>query len=52
MKAELEYLVIEVTRRCNLRCDHCLRGDPQNLDLDVSLVSRLFDQVESFFHWW
>jgi len=38
-------LVIEVTRRCNMSCDHCLRGEQQNIDLDTSYVSKLFDQV-------
>lgn len=26
---------IEVTRRCNMCCDHCLRGMAQNLDIIV-----------------
>lgn len=43
----VENLIIETTRRCNLRCDHCMRGDPQNLDLKLSLVARLFTQIDS-----
>src|SRR4030042_4339405 len=35
-------LIYEVTRRCNATCEHCLRGDAQNVDIteaicDVSL---------------
>ena len=26
-------IMIEVTRRCNLRCEHCMRGEPQNIDM-------------------
>lgn len=29
---------IEVTRRCNMSCPHCLRGDAQNIDLDTDLA--------------
>lgn len=24
-------VAIEVTRRCNMKCAHCLRGDAQNI---------------------
>lgn len=40
-------LMIEVTRRCNIACNHCLRGDAQNMDMDISLVDKLFNQIES-----
>jgi hypothetical protein len=26
----LDSLVVEVTRRCNMKCGHCMRGEPQN----------------------
>ena len=28
-------LSVEVTRRCNFYCAHCLRGEPQDIDLDI-----------------
>ena len=28
-------VIIEVTRRCNMSCPHCLRGDAQNVDMDL-----------------
>lgn len=30
-------IIIEVTRKCNMQCPHCLRGDAQNID--ISLLS-------------
>jgi len=27
---KIDQLIVEVTRRCNLRCSHCLRGEAQN----------------------
>ena len=35
---ELDSLVLEVTRRCNLTCDHCLRGDAQTLDMTEAVI--------------
>jgi hypothetical protein len=45
MKYVVNNLVIEVTRRCNMCCDHCLRGDAQALDLDIQYVKRLFAKI-------
>lgn len=32
-KAYVSSLIIEITRRCNMACEHCLRGNAQNLDI-------------------
>ena len=40
-------LVIEVTRRCNMNCDHCLRGCAQNVDMDHKYIDSLLSQVEN-----
>lgn len=42
-KISIDNLVIEVTRKCNLTCEHCLRGDAQNLDLKHGVISDLFE---------
>ena len=39
-------LVFEVTRRCNMHCAHCLRGEPQNLDMTTEIMDRTLDQVD------
>ena len=38
-------LVLEVTRKCNLCCDHCLRGDSQELDMQKSTIDCLTNQL-------
>ncbi len=38
-------LIIEVTRRCNLNCMHCLRGEKQLLDLDASYLETLLEKL-------
>jgi len=47
MKWSLCTLVIEVTRRCNMECPHCLRGNAQNLDIDTAYIDRLLDDVSN-----
>jgi len=42
----VDEVAIEVTRRCNMFCDHCLRGDPQNKDIKIEYVDRLLSQID------
>jgi len=46
MELYLSSLVLEVTRRCNMACDHCMRGDAQNKDISTTVIDRLLDSVE------
>ena len=46
-KTSLDYAVIEITRKCNMSCSHCLRGDPENVDIDLAHVDAFFEQVNS-----
>ena len=39
---KLESIALEVTRRCNNNCSHCMRGNSQNLDLSVDIVDNFF----------
>ena len=43
----VEHLVIEITRKCNMACPHCLRGDAQELDIREEYMDRLLDKVLS-----
>lgn len=47
MKWNVNSLVIEVTRRCNMGCAHCLRGEAQNINIDTRYIERLLDEVDS-----
>jgi len=40
-------MVIEVTRRCNMSCTHCLRGDAECLDMNMRYVNQLFSKIDS-----
>ncbi len=42
----IDSLILEVTRRCNLKCAHCLRGEAQNLDISNETIKALIDSVD------
>jgi len=44
-KYKLSGLHLEVTRRCNLRCAHCLCGEPQNIDISPEVIDKFLAQV-------
>lgn len=45
-KISINYLYIEVTRRCTMKCAHCLRGDSQNISLKIDHIDELFDNSD------
>lgn len=40
-------LIVEVTRKCNLYCDHCLRGDAMNMNIKKEYIDSLLSQIDS-----
>jgi len=46
MNTTLYNLVVEVTRRCNMRCSHCLRGEPQNKAMKHKHLINFLKQVD------
>lgn len=45
-KPYLSNLSIEVTRRCQFQCAHCMRGDSQNVDMPMEHVESLLSQIK------
>ena len=39
-------LMIELTRRCNLACQHCMRGDPQDVTISREVIDRIVENIE------
>ena len=37
---QIDSLIIELTRKCNLKCEHCLRGRAQRKDIDPITVCK------------
>lgn len=40
-------LIFEVTRKCNIKCSHCLRGNAMNMELSKEDVDTLLDQINN-----
>lgn len=40
-------LMLETTRRCNMKCVHCLRGDAEDLDMSHDVIKNLFAEISS-----
>lgn len=45
-KIQIQSLILEVTRRCNMKCPHCLRGEAENMDMSEEVVDNLLEYVE------
>lgn len=45
-KLNLQDLTIEITRQCNMSCSHCLRGEPENVNINIKHVDKLFSKLE------
>jgi organic radical activating enzyme len=47
---KIDHLAIEVTRRCNIQCKHCIRGYAQNVDIPLKYIDMILDRTESIGH--
>ena len=41
----IENLDLEITRRCTLNCEHCFRGDSQNINMSIESLVNIFSSV-------
>lgn len=49
MLIDFECLTIEITRRCGMKCAHCMRGDAQDVLMDYNAILNESDlTVQSF----
>lgn len=44
-KIHVNNLVLEITRKCNMKCMHCLRGPVQKLDMTNAIMDRVLNQI-------
>lgn len=42
-------LAFELTRRCNLNCPFCSKGDPQNMDITKEIIDKTLDEVQNLY---
>lgn len=46
-KVNIDYLCLEITRRCNLECAHCLRGNRESKDMSDEVLNNIFLDISS-----
>lgn len=46
-KLQLNEFAIEITRKCNMKCAHCLRGDAQKRDIHKEYITKTLEDVSS-----
>lgn len=44
-KCSVDNLSVEITRRCNLKCKHCMRGEAECLDISYRDLDSLFSLI-------
>lgn len=44
-KIDLEDLIIEVTRKCNMKCCHCLRGRSDDMDMPREYIENILSRI-------
>lgn len=49
-KLIFDTISIEVTRRCNLNCRHCLRGNAQAVDIEYATIDTLMEQTAKIYN--
>lgn len=42
-------LSFEMTRRCNLKCKWCSKGEPQNLDITTEIIDKTLNEVSDYY---
>lgn len=46
MKIQANEFILEVTRRCNMQCRHCMRGDAENMDISNDIIDAVLDAAD------
>ena len=45
-KLHFDIFNVELTRRCNLSCEHCLRGEAQDINITSEIIDKAFEQIQ------
>lgn len=45
MRINFKNLMLEITRKCNMKCAHCMRGEQQDETMSIDTIQKLFEDV-------
>ncbi len=43
---KISQLMVEVTRKCNMKCDHCMRGPAQNISMTKEIMINFLSDIK------
>lgn len=46
---KIDKLVLEITRKCNMTCNHCMRGDAQNINMTRNVIDYILMQTTEIY---
>ena len=46
-KLQLNEFAIEITRKCNMKCAHCLRGEAQKRNIHKAYITKVLEDISS-----
>lgn len=46
-RVAIENLALELTRKCNLQCGHCMRGSAENKEMSNDTIDRIFEEIST-----
>lgn len=46
-KLQLNEFAIEITRKCNMKCAHCLRGEAQKRNIHKKYITKVLEDINS-----
>ena len=49
MKQYLTAVNFELTRRCNMNCEFCAKGESQNIDITTDIIDKALDELSKLF---
>lgn len=50
MQIKFKNLMLEVTRKCNMQCAHCMRGEEQDVSMSSDCIEKIFSQTRYIKH--
>ena len=50
MLVKLNHLILEITRKCNMSCRHCMRGNAENVSMNCDVIDRIFQDTRYIGH--
>ncbi len=50
MQIRFKNLMLEVTRKCNMQCAHCMRGEQEDSSLSSNTIEKIFSQTSKIKH--